>query len=242
MPETGTLLSAMLAVQAEATTLPKDKTAKVRMKAGGEYTYRYTDLATVVEQVGPKLVAHELVWMTKPGSDEHGNPTLQYKLAHAPSGEFEAGEMPLMLAGAADSQALGSAITYARRYALCSVLNLVADDDDDGQGAKNAPAGRVAQSGSPSEKQLDYLKSLVTREKPSEAVLRALLHRVHADGVDPTVAGWSKALNKAQVSQLIEAFKEGVLPTGESDVPSDLDEVPSSVAEEAGDLPWSDES
>jgi hypothetical protein len=32
-----------------------------------------------------------------------------------------------------DAQGQGSAITYARRYALCAVLNLVADDDDDGQ-------------------------------------------------------------------------------------------------------------
>jgi hypothetical protein len=119
------------------------------------------------------------------------------------------------------------------------VLNLVADDDDDGNGAKNAPAGRTSQSGSPSEKQLDYLKSLVTREKPSEGVLRALLTRVGADGVDPSVAGWSKALNKAQVSQLIETFKTGVLPTGESDIPSDLEPAP--VAGDESDLPWGGE-
>jgi hypothetical protein len=43
-----------------------------------------------------------------------------------------------------------------------------------------------------------------------------------------------------QVSQLIEVLKGGILPTGESDIPSDPDPVPSSVAEEAGDLPWSE--
>jgi hypothetical protein len=216
------LFSAILAVQAEATTLPKDKTAKVRMKAGGEYTYRYTDLATVVEQVGPKLAAHGLVWMTKPSSDEHGNPTLSYKIAHAPSGEFEAGEMPLMLAGAVDSQALGSAITYARRYALCSVLNLVADDDDDGKAAaSSAPAGRVSSTAAPTEPQLKLLKRLVTQHKPDENVLRHMLKGVGAHGVDPTQQGWSKALKRDQVSQLIEVLKSGTLPTGQSDIPAD---------------------
>ena len=31
-----------------------------------------------------------------------------------------------------DPQALGSALTYARRYSLCSLLGIVADEDDDG--------------------------------------------------------------------------------------------------------------
>jgi hypothetical protein len=102
------------------------------------------------------------------------------------------------------------------------------------------PPGRVSSSEPPSPKQLDYLKSLITREKPDEQVLRAMLKGVGAHGVDPTQQGWSKALKRDQVSQLIEVLKGGVLPTGESDIPSDPDPVPSSVAEEAGDLPWSE--
>jgi hypothetical protein len=34
-----------------------------------------------------------------------------------------------------DPQAMGSAMTYARRYALGSILNLNIDDDDDGEKA-----------------------------------------------------------------------------------------------------------
>ena len=40
-----------------------------------------------------------------------------------------------MLNGKEDAQAQGSAITYARRYALMSMLGLVADTDDDGEAA-----------------------------------------------------------------------------------------------------------
>jgi hypothetical protein len=103
-----------------------------------------------------------------------------------------------------------------------------------------APSGRVSSSEPPSPKQLDYLKSLITREKPDENVLRTMLKGVGAHGVDPTQQGWSKALKRDQVSQLIEVLKGGILPTGESDIPSDPDPVPSSIAEEAGDLPWSE--
>lgn len=50
----------------------------------------------------------------------------------------------------ADPQGIGSAVTYARRYALAAILGLVADEDDDGNAATHAeaknslPAGAVA--------------------------------------------------------------------------------------------------
>ena len=39
----------------------------------------------------------------------------------------------------ADLQAFGSALTYARRYALASVVGLTADEDDDGNEASKNP-------------------------------------------------------------------------------------------------------
>jgi hypothetical protein len=134
MADTSGLFTALLAVQKAAPTLPKDKTAKVKMKNGGEYQYRYTDLATVVATVAPLLSEHGLVWTSFPAHHE-GTPVLRYKIAHAESGESLEDEMPLLLGGQIDSQGLGSALTYARRYSLCAVLNLVADEDDDGRAA-----------------------------------------------------------------------------------------------------------
>jgi ERF superfamily len=125
------LLSALLAVQAEVGTLPKDKKATVRSEKGS-YQYSYSSLDTIVETVGPILNRHGLIWISLPGSHlQTGMPELAYQLIHE-SGESIEGRMPLMLGGKQDSQALGSAITYARRYALTAVLNLVADEDDDG--------------------------------------------------------------------------------------------------------------
>ena len=49
--------------------------------------------------------------------------------------------MPLLITQPSP-QGLGSALTYARRYSLCAVLNLVADADDDGQAAKPSSYGK----------------------------------------------------------------------------------------------------
>jgi hypothetical protein len=84
--------------------------------------------------------------MTFPESAEGGRPVLGYRLQHAQSGEKVGGVMPLLLTKQ-DPQGLGSALTYARRYSLCAVLNLVADDDDDGNTAsQKTSAGDLARA------------------------------------------------------------------------------------------------
>jgi len=82
------------------------------------------------------------------------------------------------------------------------------------QGARN--------TGAPTDKQLTYLKRLVTTHKPPPEVLKIMLKGVGAADIDPQKDGWSRQLTQDQVSGLIDVFKEGALPTGESDIPSDL--------------------
>lgn len=118
-----TLLEAVVAVQGEVGTLPKDA-------VNPHFKSKFTPLDTIVERVGPVLAKNGLSWRAFPSSDEQGRPVLKYRLSHV-SGETEEDAMPLLM-GKQDMQGLGSAITYARRYALCAVLNLVADEDDDG--------------------------------------------------------------------------------------------------------------
>lgn len=64
-------------------------------------------------------------------------PALTTRIEHVATGEFIEATTPLML-DRDNSQGLGSAITYTRRYALLSILGLVADQDDDGEKASKS--------------------------------------------------------------------------------------------------------
>lgn len=134
-PVPGGLAAALAAVQANLPEVAKGETAKIEKKAGGSFTYKYADLAAVTRIILPLLGAAGLAWITKPTLREDGRFVLEYKLVHS-SGESEMGEYPLSDRGS--PQEIGSAITYARRYALCSVTGIAPDDDDD---AAQATAG-----------------------------------------------------------------------------------------------------
>jgi hypothetical protein len=56
-------------------------------------------------------------------------------LVHAESGEYLMETFIMPVSKPNDPQAVGSAITYAKRYALAGVLGLNIDDDDDGNKA-----------------------------------------------------------------------------------------------------------
>lgn len=217
-PTPSPLFAAILEVQKAATTLPKDRSVTVKTKTGGEYTYSYTPLDTIVEKVGPLLAANGLVWITKPSFNAQLGPTLVYKLAHAPSGEAEGGEMPLMLAEE-DAQGMGSALTYMRRYALCAVLNLVAEMDDDGQRASAGGGGFKGKAAS--DKQVAFLRRLVTQNNLDQPTMLRLLAGVEfVLGEGEKINDALSRLSSKQCSALIDTIQNGAIPTGGSDVPS----------------------
>jgi hypothetical protein len=125
------LAGALLKLQDAAPILKAGETAQI-----GTRKYKYAPLDVIMEKIGPLMIKNGLVWTTRPSGTAEA-PTLVYELIHCESGEAIAGEMPLMIGDSPTSQALGSAITYARRYALTAVLNLVADEDDDGAAAQS---------------------------------------------------------------------------------------------------------
>jgi hypothetical protein len=241
------LAGALLKLQDAAPTLTKDAEGQV-----GSRHYKYTPLDTIVEKIGPLLVDNGLVWTTRPSGTAEA-PTLVYELIHAESGEAIAGEMPLMIGDNPTSQALGSAITYARRYALTAVLNLVADEDDDG--AASQSYGRQAQkpaqgsglrSGRPmaSDAQIKEIGRLVKLHKVTDKQREMIFLKLgipagsHANDLTGGKDG--------QASALISFLKENPTPTGKSDVPDDAsgfeqqpleggDPVPFSLDQEQGE-------
>jgi hypothetical protein len=130
---TESLAAALAAFQADLPAIKKTKTADVPTKSGGKYSYGYAGLAEVAAIVLPLLGKHGLSFTAKPTLID-GRFVLAYRLLHT-SGEYEEGFYPLPSSGSA--QEYGSAITYARRYALCSVVGVAAEDDDDGAAANH---------------------------------------------------------------------------------------------------------
>ncbi len=130
--ETKSLAQALAMLQMRLPDIKKAQTADVPTKNGGSYRYTYADLAQITRQLMPILGELGLSFIAKPTTTADGRFVLAYRLLHV-SGESEDGEYPLPSSGT--PQAVGSAITYARRYCLCAVTG-VAPEDDDGAAAQ----------------------------------------------------------------------------------------------------------
>ena len=92
---------------------------------------KFADLGEVMECLEGPLHEHGLVVTQTLGLREGGITVLVTTVWHADSGQSLASEMPLNPVKN-DPQGMGSAITYARRYALKALFGMV-DVDDDGQ-------------------------------------------------------------------------------------------------------------
>ena len=108
----------------------------------GTFTYKYASLPDIFDLVNPVLRRHDLVLSQSVGGTE-GTVAIETRIAHK-SGHVER-YGPLVMKVSADPKAVGSAITYARRYALCAALGIAPDEDDDGakasEPAKNETVG-----------------------------------------------------------------------------------------------------
>jgi len=92
--------------------------------------------------VTPALTAHGIVATTRTlcdGDTLVAETQLVYKGVVLVSAT-----MPIGKAVGVSAQAVGSALTYARRYTLCALLGVVAEEDDDGNAASASAAKAAA--------------------------------------------------------------------------------------------------
>ena len=109
----------------------------IRNKKG--YGYEYADLANCLDCVKEALSKNGLNISQFPGySDADGFASVTTILSHA-SGQMLCSLMTIPIIpnkSNNDIQAYGSAITYARRYAITAIMNLAAEDDDGAEAKK----------------------------------------------------------------------------------------------------------
>lgn len=143
-PSIANVAAALAAAQGEFEAAEKDRQATVKSDKGS-YSYKYANFASLMSAVRGPLAKYKLALTVRARTDAKGA-TATAILLHA-SGEWLCGDPITITANASTPQATGSALEYARKYAVRTLLNIATDDesDDDGQaaaghGAVRAPA------------------------------------------------------------------------------------------------------
>jgi hypothetical protein len=128
------LASALAKAQAELVNPEKSLTATIRTgRVGeGERSFRYAPLSSGLDIVRKTLGQHEIATVQTTAIDHPaGMVNLTTTLAHA-SGEWIASDWPVCpIAETANPQRMGAALTYARRYALFTLVGIAGEDDLD---------------------------------------------------------------------------------------------------------------
>ena len=135
---------------------------------------KYADLPAILDVVEPALANNGLA-LLQPIADGVVISTFVHE-----SGQFVSIEgQELVAAKQNDPQAMGSAITYARRYSLSSALSINADKDDDGEAAMKvarSPKNNKPAPSSPGKKSGPV--------KPTSAQFKAMVDALEDGKVD----------------------------------------------------------
>jgi hypothetical protein len=130
----GTIAAALAKAQAELVNPPKSLVGTIRSDAPGatERSFRYAPLSSGLELVRKTLSQHEIATVQTTSIDESaGIVRLSTVLAHA-SGEWIASDWPVCaISETAAPHRMGAALTYARRYALFTLVGIAGEDDLD---------------------------------------------------------------------------------------------------------------
>jgi hypothetical protein len=130
----GTIAAALAKAQAQLVNPEKSLVGTIRPdRANGiERSFRYAPLSSGLDIVRKTLSQHEIATVQTTSIDEAtGIVRLSTVLAHA-SGEWIASDWPVCAIGeTAAPHRMGAALTYARRYALFTLVGIAGEDDLD---------------------------------------------------------------------------------------------------------------
>jgi len=189
-PAVDKLAEALAAAQGKFTNPKKTKTANA-----GKYSYSFADLADVLDAIRQPMASAGL---SVAQTIETGPLHLATTLMHT-SGQCITSRYPLV--AMTSQQDMGSQLTYARRYSLCAILGVAAEEDRDGavQGER-APAtqegpleqlySKMGEAGIGNAKVLAYLRAAGIHDAGAAKGVDTL----PAEVVKRLVADWDKAL------------------------------------------------
>jgi hypothetical protein len=176
-------------------------------KVNPHFNARYADLASGLDCIRPALSAHGIAFI-QATEITNDSVILRTRMIHS-SGQWIESTYPV--AKFIDHQKLGSALTYAKRQALFSLVGVCGDDDLDGEDSLDVrPAGRDRPASPPAQ-----------RQEPDESVnyyVNQSLKKIAAFPDVPAMKAWWAAEDivrreleimngSPEYSTLFEAFK-----------------------------------
>jgi hypothetical protein len=149
----GAIAAALAKAQAELTNPEKSLIATIRASNPRDHdqTFRYAALSSGLDIVRKTLGGHEIATVQTTAIDsEAGLIRLTTILAHS-SGEWMSSEWPVCAIGETPApRRMGAALTYARRYALFTLVGIAGEDDLDAPDlAEGAKADAAAKADDP---------------------------------------------------------------------------------------------
>lgn len=166
----------------------------------GNRTYKYLNLATLLKNIKPifeknRLSFTQRVTFNNTGDGRQTLGTVE-TIIFDDTDRMTICEYPFFVTG--DPQQVGSAITYARRYSLTTVLGIFPDKDDDGNYARQQY--ETADKPIGADQYATLVKAMDTHAIPSEArgeFISGTLNR--------PVKGW-RGITQADMTKLMEAI------------------------------------
>lgn len=126
---------------ATALALAQSEMKNARLnKQNPHFKSRYSDLAEIRDAVTPALTKNGLSVVQGTDTSDDGKLIVVTRLLHK-SGQWIESRFPISYD---KPQAMGSSITYGRRYTLSAICNIAADEDDDAEVAQTRPAFQPA--------------------------------------------------------------------------------------------------
>ena len=153
---------------------------------------KYADLPAVIAAIKPALTNHGLAF-TQPCEPSADGVTVRTLLHHEAGETMDLGSL-FVPANKRDAQGFGSALTYARRYALVSAFGVPTEDDDG-----NAASASMGRAATITQEQFGELQLLIDQ---SGADIAGICTAYKIDAVAMLPAGKFDAL-KAQLNKKI---------------------------------------
>jgi len=203
------LLAAALAkAQGAMANVLADQTAKIEMKAGGQFSYSYADLASVLEAIRKPLSDNGLSIIQGVDRDA-GAVVIATQLNHA-SGQWVRAQLSMPIPDNLTPQNIGKAITYGRRYGLSALIGIAAEDDD-GKAASEEKQAPRPQAPKPAREIKELPKAEVKAEtilpRKDEPTANPAAERKHRMG-EAALKRWPKEKSADILGEMVQYWLE----------------------------------